>query len=69
MQTIHNKYSLVIDNSDLNYEHVVQLTQAFTYHLHLHTPDIPTNKRSFVQTHPTYNPSTPAGKYINKIIN
>ena len=27
-QTIHNKYRLVINNSDLNYEHVVQLTQA-----------------------------------------
>ena len=27
-QTMHNKYSLIIDHSDLNNEHVVQLTQA-----------------------------------------
>ena len=30
-KTIHNKYSLVINNSALNYEHVVQLSQALTY--------------------------------------
>ena len=28
---MRNKYSLVINNSDLNYEHVVQLTQALSY--------------------------------------
>ena len=32
LQTIHNKYRLIINNSDLNYyKHVVQLTQALTY--------------------------------------
>ena len=31
MQTIHKQYSLVIDNSDIKYEHVVQLTQALIY--------------------------------------
>ena len=31
MQIIHNKYRLVINNSDLTYEQVVQLTQVLPY--------------------------------------
>ena len=52
--------SLVINNSNLNYEHVD--TGTIHSHLYLHTPDILTNICSSVQTHPAYNPSTPSGQ-------
>ena len=50
-QHITNTTSLVINDSHLNYEHVVQWTQALTYPSSpTHTPDIPTNIGSSVQT-------------------
>ena len=54
--------SLVMNNTDLNHKHVVQLAKALTYLSHLHTLDIPTNLRSSVQTYLIYHPNTPAGK-------
>ena len=64
-QYIKRNTSLVINSSDLNYEHVVQLTLALTY------PSAPTHSwhtdkhMKFVQMHPTYNPKHIC-RYINK---